>query len=851
MHIMYKKFEKIENIKGLSSKKVNQRIQKEGYNEIESAKKRNIFNIFFDVMHEPMFLLLIAGGVIYLMIGSVKEALVLLAFVFVIIGITFYQERKTERALEALRDLSSPRALVIRDGKRIRIAGREVVRGDIIILTEGDRVPADAIILSCSNLSVDESLLTGESVSVRKEVSTKNAKISSPGGDGLSFVYSGTLVVQGYGLAEVQKIGMDTEFGKIGRKLTKIKPEQALLQKETRKIVKRFTILGLALSVLVVIVYGLTKGIWLNAILAGIALSMSILPEEIPVILTVFLALGAWRISKKQILTRRVPIIETLGAATVLCVDKTGTITLNKMTVSEVLAKKSFYNIDSNNLPERFHKLAEFAVLASQKDPFDPVEKAIKEFGRKTISKTKHIHDNWQLVREYPLSKKLFALSYIWKSPDGKDYIIAAKGSPEAIADLCHFGEKPKKELLKNINKMAKDGLRVLGVAKAYFKKPDLPGKQHDFDFEYLGLIGLADPVRPSVQNSLKECYEAGIRTIMITGDYPGTAKNIAEQIGLRELGKVITGQELKNMAKDELKEKIKYTNIFARVVPEQKLLIVEALKENGEIVAMTGDGVNDAPALKAAHIGIAMGERGTDVAREASSLVLLNDDFNSIVKAVKMGRLIFDNLKKAMSYVLAVHVPIAGLAIIPVFMGWPLILLPVNIAFLELIIDPTCSIAFEAERGEPNLMQKPPRNLKEPLFGKRNIILSFMQGLSVLFIVLLVFLIARGQGLNEGSYRALAFTTLVIANLGLILTNRSWQRTIFSTLRSSNKALWWILAGTIAFILIVLYVPFLQNLFYFETLHFIDLAICFSAGIFSIFWFEVLKLTNQFNKKT
>ncbi len=841
-----------KNITGLSSKKATERLKKEGYNEIPSAKRRNIIHIFLDVMREPMFLLLVAGGIIYFILGNAKEAAILLLFVFVIIGITFYQERKTERALESLRDLSSPRALVIRDGKRIRIAGREVVREDTIILSEGDRVPADAVIISCANLSIDESLLTGESVPVHK-VACKNIaddKIKSPGGDNLPFVYSGTLVVQGHGIAQVKKIGLNTEFGKIGKELKTITPEQAILQKETRKLIKEFAILGILFSALVVVVYGLTRGNWLNGILAGIALSMAILPEEIPVIFTVFLALGAWRISKKNVLTRRVPIIETLGATTVLCVDKTGTITFNKMAVSKIFTRESFYNISNREkkLPEKFHELAEFSILASQKNPFDPLEKAIKNLGKQTLIKTKHLHANWQLVHEYPLSKKLLALSHVWKSSNDKDYIIAAKGAPEAIFDLCHFDDKQKEKQAKNINLMAKDGLRILGVAKAYFKKPELPGKQHDFKFEFLGLIGLSDPVRPQVAKAIKESYQAGIRTIMITGDYPITAQNIARQIGLKSPEKVISGPELQNINENELKKRIKVTNVFARVVPEQKLQIIKALKANGEIVAMTGDGVNDAPALKAAHIGIAMGERGTDVARESSALVLLNDDFESIVKAVKMGRRIFDNLKKAMAYTLAIHVPIAGLAIIPVFMGWPLILLPVNIAFLELIIDPACSIVFETEEEEPNIMIRPPRDLKKRIFSKKDIVLSILQGTSVLFIVLAVFIIARGQGLNQEEYRALAFATLVIANLSLILTNRSWSRTIFSTLRSPNKALWWILGGALVFLGMILYVPFLQNLFNFGTLHLIDLLICFSAGIFSIAWFEGLKIINRKN---
>ena len=746
-----KKLFDISGIAGLCEAEALERLRLEGYNELPSSKKRSILAIAFEVAREPMFLLLLSGGAIYMLLGDMQEAFMLLGFVFVVIGITLYQERKTERALEALRDLSSPRAAVIRDGEQKRIAGREVVREDIIILAEGDRVPADALLLACVNLSVDESLLTGESVAVRKVVCDGNLEIPRPGGEDLSAVYAATMVVNGSGIARVKAIGINTEIGKIGKALQRIEPEETLLQKETSLLVRNLAILGLVLFVVVVVVYGFTRGNWLNGLLAGIALAMAMLPEEFPVVLTVFLALGAWRISQKGVLTRRVPAVETLGSASVLCVDKTGTLTLNKMSVRKILVDNKVYESlhSANSLAEEYHEVVEFSILASQTDPFDPMEKALRKLGNDMLSDTEHLHDNWMLVQEYPLSQKLLAMSRVWKSPDSQHYVIASKGAPEAIADICHLAEKQMRILSEQIDTMAKEGLRIIGVAKADFRQSDLPGEQHDFKFEFLGLVALADPVRPGVSEAIKDCYSAGIRVVMITGDYPVTAQNIADQIGLRQTGGIITGPELGKMDNSELQQRIETVTIFARVVPEQKLRIVDALKAHGEIVAMTGDGVNDAAALKSAHIGIAMGGRGTDVAREASALVLLDDDFSSIVQAVRMGRRIFDNLKKAMAYIFAIHVPIAGMSLLPVLFNWPLVLLPVHIVFLELIIDPACSVVFEAEKEEANVMNRPPRRLEEPLFNRKTIIFSLLQGLSVLVIVAAVFVIAmlRGQG--------------------------------------------------------------------------------------------------------
>jgi len=503
-------------------------------------------------------------------------------------------------------------------------------------------------------------------------------------------------------------------------------------------------------------------------------------------------------------------------------------------------------------LPEQVHTLVEFGILASQRDPFDPMEKAFHELGLRHLAKTEHLHRDWTLVRQYPLSKELLAMSHVWKSASGERYVIAAKGAPEAIADLCHLDQEQRRALSDEIAAMAENGLRVLAVARAYFTRTEaLPVEQHQFDFELLGLVGLVDPIRPSVPPAVAECHEAGIRVVMITGDYPVTARNIASQIGLKNPGDIITGDELAAMADSDLRLRIQSVNVFARVVPEQKLRIVQALQSNGEVVAMTGDGVNDAPALKASDIGVAMGGRGTDVAREAAGLVLLDDDFSSIVAAIRLGRRIFDNLRKAMAYIFAVHVPIAGLSLFPVAMGWPLILLPIHIVFMELIIDPACSTVFEAEHGEANVMRRPPRNPQESIFDKRTIAWSLLQGLSVLLVVLGVFMVGRNANLNEAESRAMAFSSLIAANLGLILTNASWSRNIFATLRSRNTAMWWVIGGALVFLGLVLYVPFLSRLFRFSMLSLAEVALCLGVGLVSVVWFELLKLIRVRHDRT
>jgi P-type Ca2+ transporter type 2C len=833
-----------KNYKGLTGTQAQEKLRTEGSNSLPSSKPKNFFSIAFGVVKEPMFILLVACGTLYVVMGDLQEGIMLLGFVFVIMGIEFFQQKKTEKALDALKDMASPRALVIRDGVETRIAGIEVVTDDLIVLQEGDRVPADATVLDSVNLLADESLLTGEPVSVRKSDWDGVQKITQPGGDDLPFVYSGSMIVQGNGIAKVTSIGINTEIGKIGKALEGVKEEPTRLKLEMGSLVKKLTIIAAILCILVIVGYTLSRGSLVNGFLAGITLAMAMLPEEFPVILTVFMALGAWRMSKANVLTRNPSAIETLGSATVLCTDKTGTLTENKMTVSRLYNGKDFFSVvKAKQLEPEFHEIIEYGILSSQTNPFDPMEKAITRMGDLYLKETEHIHTDWEMIKEYSLSKELLAMSRVFSFKGTQEKVIATKGAPEAIFDLCHLDNATKKRLSLAVEELAESGLRVLGVAKATINGKGLPEIQHDFTFDFIGLIGLSDPIRKNVKLAVAECFKAGIRVIMITGDYPITAKHIALEIGLENPENCISGQELHEMTEKELCEKIKETNVFARVIPEQKLKIVNALKKNGEIVAMTGDGINDAPALKSANIGIAMGKMGTDVAREASSLVLMDDNFSSIVKGIKMGRRIFDNLQKAFGYVFAIHVPVAGLSLIPILLGdLPIILWPVHIVFLELIIDPACSIIFEAENEEKNIMSRSPKRIDDPFFGSKKIWFSCLQGVGILLVTLAVYFLALNQGYDAKEVRAMAFITLIVSNIAVILTNRSWTDNIFKIIVTPNKAVLWVVGGAVFFLALILNIPFFLDLFQFSKPTLINVIICIFAGLSTIIWFEIYK---------
>ena len=822
---------------GLTSTEAARRLAADGANELAQDGRRRVWQIAFEVLREPMLLMLLAAGAIYISLGDLHEALLIVVLASASIVVTIVQEARSERVLDALRDLTSPRALVLRDGLQKRIPGREVVRGDLVLLNEGDRVPADATLISCQTLEADESLLTGEVMPVRKTLAAELPSDTRPGGDDLPFVYSGSLIVRGQGLAEVTATGARSEIGKIGKSLSGIESEPPPIQNETRRLVRVFAIGGVAISVLFTVLYGWLQSAWLNAFLGGIALSMSLLPEEFPVILTVFMVMGAWRISRAGVLTRRSAAIETLGAATVLCTDKTGTLTENRMTIADVrpadvVLGAAIVVSDRTKADE----VIAFGRLASQVKPFDPMEQAFHLRAEELALDGVIPQD---LLHQYPLGSGLLAMTNLWRQPDGS-MVAAAKGAPEAVAGLCRFSSDRQAMIAQSAEQMARQGMRVLGVAKAVLKG-DLPSSQHDIPFDFLGLVGLADPVRANVPSAVRECRSAGIRVIMITGDYPATAQAIAQEVGL-DVGVLMSGADVARLDDVALADRVQTATVFARIQPEQKMRIVQALKANGEIVAMTGDGVNDAPSLKAAHIGIAMGGRGTDVAREASAIVLIQDDFSSIVHTIQLGRRIYDNIRKAMGFVMAAHIPVAGLALLPLAFGIPLILFPVHIAFLEMVVDPVSSIAFEAEPEEGDVMSRPPRNPKSPLFSVPLILWSLLQGTTVLVATAAIFLIARKRGMPEAEVRSLAFVALVMGNIAVILAGRSFSTSLIRAFSRPNPMLWIVLGVDAILLATILSWQPMRNLFRFGPLHPDDLGLCVVVGLGMLLVLELLK---------
>ena len=825
-------------LRGLTSPEAAARLAAEGPNELPRMGRRRLPRILRDVLSEPMFALLLGAGAVYLLLGDRLEALLLSVFASLSVLIAVVQETRSEHVIEALRDLTSPRALVIRDGERRRVAGREVVRGDLVVLSEGDRVPADGVLLEAKELLTDESLLTGESIPVRKLAAGANADLNPrPGGDDLPFVFSGTLVVRGQGVAEVRATGASSEIGRIGKTLGSIETAPPRLSRETARIVRVAAALGVSCCAGVVLLYGLLRGEWLNALLAGIALSMSMLPEEFPLVLAVFMVMGAWRISRARVLTRRAAAIETLGEATVLCSDKTGTLTENRMSIVVLDTMAGALEVLGGNTPEpAFQHLAAVGALASAPDAYDPMDRAFQELSRRWGD----VQSAPSLIRHYALQPDLLAVTYVWQPANGGPLRVAAKGAPEAVAELCRLSPETRALLREKVDGLAEAGMRVLGVAEATTIGP-LPETPRAFNFQLLGLAGIADPVRESVPSAIAECRAAGIRVVMITGDYPVTARAIAQQAGLEHV-EVLDGPSLEKMTDSDLLAAVQRANVFARIVPAQKLRIVQALRSRGDVVAMTGDGVNDAPALKAADIGIAMGGRGTDVAREAASLVLLDDDFGSIVRTIRLGRRIYDNLRKAMAYIIAVHVPIATLALVPLLTGLPLIFGPLHIAFLEMVIDPVCSVVFEAEPAEPDLMRRPPRAASSHLFSRSLVVWCLLQGVIASIALTLTYWLALRRGLPESDARTITFFSLVLIDLGLVVVNRSFGTLVLRGLRTGNRAFWWVSGVTLALLaVVVLWLP-ARRLFHFGPLHVHDMALVAAVVISVMVLLQLLK---------
>lgn len=791
--------------RGLSSDEALRRLAQFGPNELENQASKSLWRVASGVLAEPMFLLLASAAAIYLMVGDLGEGLFLAGFAGLTIVLVIIQQARSERALDALRAMAAPQARVLRDGVPLTIPAGDVVPGDWLLLGEGERVAADALLHKSHALQLDESLLTGESAPIGKD--TWDPSDASHRDQATCTVFANTLVTHGRGVAEVLRTGLTTRAGQIGAAIARIEQAPTPLEQSVALLVKGFGIFAVAVSGAIATYYVAFHDDWLQGVLSGIALAMAMLPEEFPMVLIVFVALGAWRLAQLKVLTRRPVVVETLGAATVLCVDKTGTLTENHMRVRTLVVDDQVERVpnDAIALPERHHRLIEYALLASHTPVFDPMDRAVSELAKATLTGTEHLHGNWALAHEYELSPGFLAMSQAWKAPEQQSFVIAAKGAPEAIIDLCHLSADRSARIVSSVERLAKAGERVLAVAAGRSNAADLPANQHDFDFEFLGLIGFVDPLRTTARQAIDEARAAGVRVVMLTGDYPVTAATIACEAGIDLGGGVLSGSDVARMADGALREAVAKTQVFARIQPEQKLRLVEALKANGEFIAMTGDGVNDAPALKAAHVGIAMGARGTDVAREAASIVLLDEDLGRIVSAVRIGRRIFQNLRKAMIYIAAVHVPIAGLALLPIMFGLPPLLLPVHVALIEMIIDPACSIAFERTPADRDIMRRPPRDATQPIMGRPQLLFALVQGLCLLTGTIGVYLVALLEAMPVESARTLTITALTAGNLALVRTNMAQGFTLPDLFRRGFGAFWVIaIAATIALILVL-----------------------------------------------
>ena len=800
---------------GLSSIEAQALLVKYGENSIDKAREKSLYSTVLELLKEPMLLLLIAAGAISLALAELVDGILLLFTIFIILGITIYQTQKTEKALKALSELTMPLAIVIRDGLEIRIPSKNIVPGDVVILREGDRISADAKLTVATSFHVDESLLTGESLPISKNI-----------GD---VVFTGSLVVRGHGKAEVFATGPNTQLGKIGKSLTEIREEKTNLQKSVERIVRVVGIAALITVFAVFGIYGTTRGNWLEAGLAGISVAMALIPEEFPVILTIFMALGAWRMAKVKVVARRPAAIEALGGISVLCVDKTGTLTENRMKISEIHTDSIIWK-ENDSISGLLTEVIEIASMATPVSAFDPMDIAFQNLAKILPSRN---FSSLKSKSEKPLSKDNLFYTHVWQDSNTSAEIHAIKGAPEQIAILCNFDTKRKINFLEKVSLEASRGFRTLAIAKS----------NDGINFEYLGLALLSDPIRIGVPAAVSECSKAGIRTIMITGDHPSTAITIAKNIGL-ESQNCLTGSEIDELSDFELSEKISSCSVFARVTPHHKLRLVRLLQENGETVAMTGDGINDAPALKAANVGIAMGQRGTDVAREAASLIITDDNFTSIVEGIRRGRAIFSNIQKALIYVIAVHIPIFGMALIPVLNSeWPLVLLPALIAFQEVIIDPASSIVFEAEEPDKKSMERLPRGKSKSLVGSREVIIGVLQGFSVLLVTFLVYWISLLNYNSEELSRSLTYASLLLSNLFLVLSNRSQRLSIIASFKErNNPAILPISLLAAGILLALLNIPFLAESFDLEQLNFQQYVIVILASFASVSWYEIYK---------
>ena len=815
---------------GLSSLQVTEKRRQFGSNALELQEERVLLNVLKEIVLEPMFILLLVACVIYFATGSYQEGTIMLIAIFVVAGISIFQEYRSRNAVQALKKLSQSHVKVIRNGIEEAILIEEIVVEDIMIIEEGEIISADAILLQARDFSINESILTGESVAVYKNTDAT--------------IFRGTLVASGNATARVTDVGLQTKFGKIGLAVKEVAVEKTPLQIQIKAFVKKMVWIGAAAFALVITIKYIQTSDILRSLMHGLTLAMSILPEEIPVAFSTFLALGAFRLLKNKIIVKQPQYVETLGAATVICVDKTGTITENKMSIAclyDEATKKSLTvsgNIHEDVIPG---ELIEFTMWSSETKPFDPMEQAIHSlYGEMAVQDKRTAY---QQIHEYPISGSPPMMTHIFQNQSG-EVIIAAKGAPERILGQSNLTEAEVKEIEKQALEYAKQGLRVLGVGKGIWNEEKWPDLQDEFRFEFLGLVAFQDPPKENIRETIETFRKAGITVKMITGDYAETALAIARQVNLSDNDEVMLGTDVLKLETAELRSTLRHVNIFARMFPEAKLKVINALKQSGEVVAMTGDGVNDAPALKAAHIGIAMGQRGSEVAKGAASLILSDDDLIHMTDAVALGRKIYDNLKKAIQYIVSIHIPIILIVTLPLLLGWAFtgIFTPVHVIFLELIMGPTCSIIYENEPMEPNTMNRPPRQMSATFLSFRQLLTSIIQGLVITAACLGTGYYGIQQGLDDTTVRTLIFITLLFSNIFLTLVNRSFRYSVFTTIRYSNMLVPLIVGITLAFIVGLLTIPFMQHLFGLGTLSWKMISICIGAAFVGTFWMELVK---------
>ena len=820
-----------KDLKGLTENQVKESVEKYGYNDLKTKSNNGTWRLLINIVKEPMLILLILISVIYLIVGNYAEAYFMFAAIIFVSGISFYQDSRSHKAMQALEKLNEPLSNVIRDGQIIAIKTHEIAVGDLCITEEGQIINADGRIVHSNDFSVNESSLTGESLSVFKDADSTDNK-----------VYSGTITVSGLAVFEVQQIGEQTKLGKIGRSIASITAEKSPLQIQIERFVKKMALVGLVVFILVCLANYFQTNSFIDSLLNGLTLAMSILPEEIPVAFTTFMALGAWRLMRDGVIIKKSSIVETLGSTTVICTDKTGTITENTMHLVAVYSEagQCTANEQDYHLPE-VASVIQTAMWASEPVPFDPMEKELHRLYEQTEKNDRRAQ--FELFHEYPLEGKPPMMTHLFKNKNG-ERLIAAKGAPEAILEVSRLTDEKKEALRIVVDQFGQQGYRVLGVASAIYESDDFPEKQQDFPFDFVGFVVFYDPPKKGIERVFQQIYEAGIKVKMITGDNSNTAGSIAAQAGIKNASAHIEGKELIVLSEEELDKKVQEITLFARMYPEAKLAVVKSLKRQGEVVAMLGDGVNDAPALKAAHIGVAMGHKGTEIAKAAAAVVLIEDDFSKLVLAIAAGRRIYANIKKAIQYIISIHIPIILTVSLPLFLGWvyPQIFTPIHVIFLELVMGPTCSIVYENEPMEKNAMQRKPRPISETFLNWKELMISVVQGLVITAGVLVIYQYALRQGGDEKTVRSMVFTTLIFANILLSFINRSFYYYIYETITYWNRLIYYITGITLLFMLMMLYVKPVSDFFSMTNLGFTQVLICFLVAGLSTLWMDLYK---------